>query len=144
MLGGASKSRAVSGAQSGGMNREAGRCEEPATRVTTMALVSLAENGWFALIGLASTCLPASLFDPIRPSNLPGAVAEYQDMRDREQVGGCAGSSWDLSDEIIAACIEVHRHLGPGLLESAYQKCLCHELSPDHGVGSILSGPYAS
>ena len=25
--------------------------------------------------------------------------------------------------------IEVHRHLGPGLLESAYEDCLCHELS---------------
>ncbi|HTC91841.1 MAG TPA: GxxExxY protein [Terriglobales bacterium] len=30
--------------------------------------------------------------------------------------------------EIIAAAIEVHRHLGPGLLESAYEECLCHEL----------------
>jgi len=29
---------------------------------------------------------------------------------------------------IIAAAIEVHRHLGPGLLESAYEECLCHEL----------------
>jgi GxxExxY protein len=30
---------------------------------------------------------------------------------------------------IIAAAIEVHRHLGPGLLESAYQECVCFELS---------------
>jgi len=30
---------------------------------------------------------------------------------------------------IIAAAIEVHRHLGPGLLESAYQECICYELS---------------
>jgi GxxExxY protein len=29
---------------------------------------------------------------------------------------------------IIAAAIEVHRLLGPGLLESAYEECLCHEL----------------
>jgi GxxExxY protein len=29
---------------------------------------------------------------------------------------------------IIGAAIEVHRHLGPGLLESAYDQCLCHEL----------------
>jgi GxxExxY protein len=29
---------------------------------------------------------------------------------------------------IVAAAIEVHRHLGPGLLESAYEECLCREL----------------
>ncbi len=29
---------------------------------------------------------------------------------------------------IIGAAIEVHRHLGPGLLESAHEECLCHEL----------------
>ncbi len=29
---------------------------------------------------------------------------------------------------IIGAAIEVHRRLGPGLLESAYEQCLCHEL----------------
>jgi GxxExxY protein len=33
-----------------------------------------------------------------------------------------------LTEQIIAAAIEVHRHLGPGLLESAYSHCLCHEL----------------
>jgi GxxExxY protein len=32
-----------------------------------------------------------------------------------------------LSKEIIGAAIEVHRHLGPGLLESAYEQCLAHE-----------------
>ncbi len=34
-----------------------------------------------------------------------------------------------ITHEIIAAAIEVHRHLGPGLLESAYQECVCYELS---------------
>ena len=34
-----------------------------------------------------------------------------------------------LSKEIISAGIEVHRALGPGLLESAYEECLCHELA---------------
>ena len=33
-----------------------------------------------------------------------------------------------LSSKIIGAAIEVHKGLGPGLLESAYEKCLCHEL----------------
>jgi GxxExxY protein len=34
-----------------------------------------------------------------------------------------------LSSEIIGAAIEVHKALGPGLLESAYERCLCHELN---------------
>ena len=33
-----------------------------------------------------------------------------------------------LTGNIIGAAIEVHRHLGPGLLESAYQTCLLYEL----------------
>jgi GxxExxY protein len=33
-----------------------------------------------------------------------------------------------LSQAVIGAVIEVHRILGPGLLESAYQRCLEHEL----------------
>lgn len=30
--------------------------------------------------------------------------------------------------QIVSSAIEVHRQLGPGLLESAYEECLCHEL----------------
>ena len=33
-----------------------------------------------------------------------------------------------LTGQIIGAAIEVHRHLGPGLLESAYETCLAYEL----------------
>lgn len=33
-----------------------------------------------------------------------------------------------LTEKIIGAAIEVHRHLGPGLLESAYEACLVYEL----------------
>ena len=40
----------------------------------------------------------------------------------------------ELPGKIIAAAIEVHRELGPGLLESAYRLCLCHELAL-RGIG---------
>ena len=36
---------------------------------------------------------------------------------------------FELSERVIGACIEVHRNLGPGLLESAYEQCLSRELS---------------
>jgi GxxExxY protein len=35
----------------------------------------------------------------------------------------------ELTDAIIGAAMEVHRMLGPGLLESTYEMCLCRELS---------------
>jgi len=34
-----------------------------------------------------------------------------------------------ITDKIIGCAIEVHKLLGPGLLESAYEECLCFELS---------------
>ena len=38
-----------------------------------------------------------------------------------------------LTDRVIGLAIEVHRHTGPGLLESVYELCLCRELS-DAGI----------
>lgn len=35
----------------------------------------------------------------------------------------------ELTQETIGDAIEVHRALGPGLLESAYEECLCRELT---------------
>jgi GxxExxY protein len=37
-------------------------------------------------------------------------------------------SNADITSQIIGAAIRVHRRLGPGLLESAYEACLCYEL----------------
>ena len=46
---------------------------------------------------------------------------------DRE-TGRAEGGSF-LTGAIIGACMEVHSLLGPGLLESVYEDCLCRELS---------------
>ncbi len=35
---------------------------------------------------------------------------------------------YPLRGAVIGCAIEVHRHLGPGLLESTYEQCLAHEL----------------
>ena len=35
----------------------------------------------------------------------------------------------DLSERVIGLAIDVHRQLGPGLLEAVYEECLCFELS---------------
>jgi GxxExxY protein len=34
-----------------------------------------------------------------------------------------------LTEQILGAAIEVHKGLGPGMLESAYEQCLCRELN---------------
>ena len=46
---------------------------------------------------------------------------------DGDQKPGLAHGE-DLTNRIIGAAMRVHRHLGPGLLESIYEACLCHEL----------------
>jgi GxxExxY protein len=35
----------------------------------------------------------------------------------------------ELTERILSAAIDVHRELGPGLLESVYEECLCRELT---------------
>lgn len=50
-------------------------------------------------------------------------IARTDDARERAN---------QYSHQIIGAAIEVHRHLGAGLLESAYELCLCRELSLRH------------
>ncbi|HST31539.1 MAG TPA: GxxExxY protein [Chthoniobacterales bacterium] len=48
----------------------------------------------------------------------------------RGRGGRRASEGFDkLAERIIAAAIDVHRELGPGLLESTYELCLCRELS---------------
>ncbi|HVF39929.1 MAG TPA: GxxExxY protein [Gemmatimonadaceae bacterium] len=48
----------------------------------------------------------------------------------------------DLTRDIIGAAIEVHRLLGPGLLESTYRDCLCYELA-ECGF-EIVAEPFVS
>jgi GxxExxY protein len=47
-------------------------------------------------------------------------------------IGGAVGliehPTNPISERAIGAAIEVHRHLGPGLLESSYHRCMCREL----------------
>jgi GxxExxY protein len=35
----------------------------------------------------------------------------------------------ELTEQVIGLAIEVHRVTGPGMLESVYESCLCHELT---------------
>ena len=58
-----------------------------------------------------------------REIRMPGFITtEPQSHRENEE------QKDPRTAPIIGAAIEVHRALGPGLLESAYEECLCHEL----------------
>ena len=45
-----------------------------------------------------------------------------------------------LTEQVIGCAIEVHRALGPGLLEAVYEECLCHELH-ENGLGFQRQSP---
>ncbi len=45
-----------------------------------------------------------------------------------------------MTEPIIGAAIEVHRVLGPGLLESVYERCLCYELE-QRGIEFLRQDP---
>ena len=46
----------------------------------------------------------------------------------------------ELSKKVIGCALEVHRNLGPGLLESTYEQCLAHELKCE-GIPFMLQHP---
>ena len=43
----------------------------------------------------------------------------------------------DITGKVIGAAFEVHKFLGPGLLESVYEQCLCQELRL-RNIGGII------
>ena len=47
-----------------------------------------------------------------------------------------------LTEQVIGLAIAVHRELGPGLLELAYEECLCHELK-ENGIAFARQVPLA-
>ena len=64
-------------------------------------------------------------------------------MTDHENREGREGKTFDtLSHKVIGCAIEVHKSLGPGLLESTYQKCLSHELSINQ-IEHVCEAPLA-
>jgi len=60
----------------------------------------------------------------VRPSSVPSVLNWVPLMTERERLN-------KVTDAIIGAAIRVHRALGPGLLESAYEACLAYELEKE-------------
>lgn len=54
-------------------------------------------------------------------------TTEHTEITEEER--GAYATDSELSRRVIGCAIEVHRQLGPGLLESTYERCLSHELT---------------
>ncbi len=66
----------------------------------------------------------------MRVLKIPVELFNHEGHEEKKKEKGSGKMGFDaLSNQIIGCAIEVHRHLGPGLLESAYAQCLAHELS---------------
>ena len=69
---------------------------------------------------------------PIPSAQVPQEPPDSQRLSPRLRASASSVvplSDNQITEKIIGAAIEVHRHLGPGLLESAYEECLCYELN---------------
>jgi GxxExxY protein len=53
---------------------------------------------------------------------------DHQDHEDHQGLSGPAAGVEEVGRVVVDSAIKVHRALGPGLLESAYEHCLAHEL----------------
>lgn len=56
------------------------------------------------------------------------SVLDTESAEEAQSTQSEMANDTDITEAIIGSAIEVHRSVGPGLLESAYETCLCHEL----------------
>ena len=61
-------------------------------------------------------------------NNADKAIKEFNSTEKDLYQGGIMNEN-EIAKEVVDAAFHIHNQLGPGLLESAYQKILCHELS---------------
>lgn len=68
-------------------------------------------------------------------------MRKNQIFKHHEEHEGSRSVKFDeLSKRVIGCALEVHRNLGPGLLESTYEQCLAHELKCA-GIPFMLQHP---
>jgi len=83
------------------------------------------------LCDLCVTTLPPARED-IRPGTHPAINHSATRQADIPSIMDNPAAAPDPTNRIIGLGIKVHRKLGPGLLESVYQECLCWELANDN------------